>query len=142
MEERRTVTTEYPNGVTDHSALVTPLGSGRYRLELDPASCLIADRPRDLMELPNYGDVIAAAELASNALWFVKVVERAPLRKFLLLISRDIASSPELEIILSKVDALKGHWERVAGGILIIYLPEDSDYDPSEELEQLGGDAI
>ena len=137
MEERRRISIEYPGGVTDDAALVTPLGDGRYRLDMDPVSWLIANHPQDLEGLPNYGDVIEAVETAPNTLRFVRVLERAPLRKFEFLVSRDIAGSPELQTILSKVAALEGHWERVAGGALTIYLPKDGDYDPSEDIRQL-----
>ncbi len=140
MEERLEVSIAYPNGVTDNSAVVTPIGGGKYRLELDPSSCLIADRPGDLKELPSYGDVIAAEETSPRVLRFVKVVERAPFTKFQYLVPREIAGSRKLEIVLSKVEALKGHWEQVAGGVLIIHLPKECSYNPSEELEQLGGD--
>ena len=140
MEDRLDVSIAYPNGVTDGAALVTPLGSGEYRLEQDPLSCLIADRPRDLKDLPNYGDVIAAEVIGPGALRFVKVVERAPLKRFQFLIPRDIAESRALEIVLSKVEAITGHWERVMGGVLIIYLPKDCNYDPSKEILRMGRD--
>lgn len=141
MNEPMDVSIEYPGGVTDNSTLVTPLGSGRFRLELDPLSCFSAECPQDLRELPNYGDVIEAVDIASGTLRFVKVVERAPLKRFQFLLSRDYAESPELEMVLSRVETLNGHWERVFGGVLILYLPEDSDYDPSKKLKQLIEDA-
>lgn len=139
MEERLDVSIAYPNGVTDESALVTPLGGGRYRLELDPLSCLIADRPRDLKDLPNYGDVISAEVIGPGALRFVEVVERAPLKRFQFLIPRDVAESRELQTVLSKIDTMDGHWERVMGGVLILCLPKDCNYDPSQDLERIGG---
>jgi len=134
MHQPIEVSIEYPGGVTDSAALVTPLGSGRYRIELDPLSCLIAERPSDLKKLPNYGDVIEAVDIEANSLRFVRVVERARLKKFQFFVSREFVESPELEIILSRVESLSGHWERVAGGVLIMYLPEDADYDPSVEM--------
>jgi len=141
MDEPIEVSIEYPGGVTHYSALVTPLGAGTYRLGHDPVSCLMAERSRDLRELPNYGDVIEAVEITEHTLRFVKLVERAPLKRFQFSVSRDLVESPELKTILSRVDSLNGYWERVFGGILIIYLPKDSDYDPSNELKNLRGDA-
>ncbi len=89
--------------------------------------------------LPNYGDVIEAVEITARTLQFVRVVERAPLKRFQFLLSQDVAESPALEPILSRVEALDGRWERVFGGVLIMYLPEDSEYDPSKELKKLSG---
>jgi hypothetical protein len=137
MDEPIEVSIEYPSGATNNASLVTPLGNGRYRLEEDPLSCFMADSPRDLRKLPNYGDVFEAEAIAARALRFVKVVERARLKRFQFPVSRDFVESPELNTILSKVESLNGYWERVFGGILIIYLPEDSDYDPSEELKNM-----
>lgn len=141
MDQRLEVSIEYPGGVTDQSAVVTRVGPGRFRLEQDPLSCLMAERPRDLKRLPNYGDIIEAEEIAPNTLRFAKVAERAPLKRFQFIISQDLIESPGLATILSKVTALQGHWERIFGGILIVYLPEESEYDVSRDLATLCGDA-
>ncbi len=76
-------------------------------------------------ELLNDGDVIEAVDIAASSLRFVRVVERARLKRFQFVVSRDFVESPKLEIVLSRVESLNGHWERVFGGVLIMDLPED-----------------
>lgn len=137
MSEQVTVTIEYPNGIADRSALVTPLGGGRYRLDLDPICWMVAGTDDELGELPRFGDTIEAHPLKSGALRFVKVVERAKLKRFDRVVSREVAESAGLAEILSKIESEGGHWERVFGGILIAYVPEVSPYDPTEDFDRL-----
>ena len=70
MGESIEVSIEYPGGEMDNSALVTPLGKDIYRLESDT---LYFEED----ELPSYGDVIEAVEIAAHILRFIKVIKCA-----------------------------------------------------------------
>ena len=67
MEEPLEVSIEYPGGSSIGSIVVTPLANRRYRLELDPLSCLMAEGAQDLRELPSYGDVIEAEQVGESS---------------------------------------------------------------------------
>ena len=131
MDKPVQVQIEWPAGVTTKSVIVTPLDDGRFRLEVDPLSCLIAESDEDLKELPNFGDIIEASTVEPGTIRFRRVVERAPLKRFQFLINKDLIESPSFGELCSTIEAHDGHWERVFGGVLIVYLPKDCDYDPS-----------
>lgn len=124
---------QWDDEAMDRGFLVTPLGNDRYRVEVDPMGCMIADEPRELRKLPLYGDVIEAKAAGPNTLRFVKVVERSRLRRREYILSQAHIDSPELERVLAKVMGLGGYWERVFGGVLIVYLPKSSTYDMWED---------
>ncbi len=139
MSEQLSVSIEYPHGVTDNAALVTPLGADRYRLDLDPIWSMMTDTNEQLRELPNFGDTIEAAVLTPGALKFLKVVVRAKLRRLELFVPPEVAESAGLRVILAKVEAMGGHWELVFNAILIVCVPDASPYDPTEDIERIVG---
>lgn len=109
--------------------LVSPMGGDRYRVEVDTIIRILLDRPRDYVHLPRWGDVVEAREIGSGKVQFVRVVERARMRRFAWFVSQALIDSPGLDRVLSKVMGLGGYWERVFGGLLIVYLPRGCDYD-------------
>jgi len=125
------------NDATQEGILVTPLGDNRYRVEVDVISCMLLDRPRDYVPLPRWGDVVEAREIGPGRVQFVRVVERARMRRFQWVISRALIESPELDRVLSKIMDLGGNWERVFGGVVIVYLPRGCDYDLWADLKRL-----
>ena len=141
MNDQMEVSIEYPNGCIDGATLVTPLGSDRYRLDRDPLSCLMAANDHELRRLPNYRDIIEATTLKPNVLKFVRVAERASLRKYDWVLSRDSVGSEGLRKVLLRVESEGGHWDRVFGGILVIYIPTTSPYDPTGDMKQIHHDA-
>jgi hypothetical protein len=148
MDEPIEVSIEYLPEWVDDEALVTPLGAGLYRQELDPMPKIwmafpngrIRRYPRaaERKRIPYHGDVFEAVEIGPQALRFVRVVERARLRKFTSMVSTQV-SATRLKEVRDTVTVLGGHWEQVFGGFLTVYLPEGCRYDPVEALyEGLG----
>ena len=143
MHEPVAVSIEYLAEWVDDQALVTPLGEGLYRLELDPMpkftmslrSGRVRRYPRagDRKRVPRYGDVFEAREIGPQALRFVQVVARARLKRITSMVSTQV-SETQLKEVLDTVTVLGGHWERVFGGFLTVYLPEDCAYDPVHAL--------
>ena len=48
--------------------------------------------------------------------------------------SQEFAASAQMSAIASTIQRHHGHCERVFGGILIIYLPEEAKYDPTDDI--------
>ena len=120
--------------------LVTELGTNRYRLEEDPFWGYInVESARELASLPRYGDEFEALSIGQRGWRFVKVVKRSGLKRVQLMIDEATARSPELEVVLAEVEDLKGYWERIFGGILIVYVPRKSRYDPLKALDRAFG---
>ena len=113
------------------------LGEDRYRFEVEPLGCFSAESERDLVRLPRYRDEFEAEAVGSGRILFKRVVKRAPLRRFEWLVSMDMVNDSRFEEIMDKAAAEGGYAERIMGGILIMYLPKDSDFDPDQELEGL-----
>jgi hypothetical protein len=135
----------YLPGWIDENALVSPLGDDLYRLELQPMWSWQIDlqRGRDLLRpragerrrLPDYGDVIEACEIAPGLLRFVRVVERARLRRYSFFGWKRGPDTP-FERMLDRVAEQGGHWECVFTSFWTIYLPRDSDFDPKQYLRE------
>jgi len=130
------VSLEFPSGAAD--VLVTPLGADRYRLEEDPFcfAYVQVESARELARLPRYADEFEALTVRHHELRFVKVVKRARLKRFQFLVSPATVASPQFARVLSRVEDLNGYWERVFGGVVIIYVPRNSGYDPLEALNR------
>lgn len=95
---------------------------GLYRLDESRAFCF----------RPSLGDVIKADTLANHTLQFRRVAKKSGLRQKRYLISRQMVESDRFKTLLSKVTALGGYWERVAGGLLILHLPRSVPFEDVE----------
>ena len=132
------ITLEFASGTSE--LLVTELGANRYRLEVDPFWGYIAvESSRELASLPRYGDEFEALPIGQRGRRFVKVVKRSGLKRFQFLVDEMTARSPELEVVIAEVEDLKGYWERIFGGIVIMYVPRKSKYDPLKALNRAFG---
>ena len=114
-------------GVRANNMCLTQIGPNLYRLEETPV----------FIESVSYKDVIEADKQPDGSLLFCQVVQKSDLRTYDLILSKEIVASEELAIILDKVTALGGHWERIFGGCLFIYLPANTDYDPVDEINRV-----
>ena len=131
MEEKLQIDVIFEaEGVTAQNMCLTQMGPNLYRIEETPI----------LIESVSYQDVIEANQQPNGSLMFRQIVKKADLRTYEYLLSKEIADSDELEIILDKVTAVGGHWERIFGGCLIIYVPLNTDYDPTNEMDRVLGD--
>jgi hypothetical protein len=135
MSDEIKVSIEYPDGITDNAAFVTRVAERLYRLELDPLLFFFSD-DEELTDLPAYRDIIEAEEIGPTALKFVRVVERARFNRFEFLVSKEFAESAKMTAIASTIRQHNGYSERVMGGIFIVYLPEQADYDPTDDIPE------
>lgn len=137
-EEDSVYTIIYPNGCTDNSAYVKPLGNDRYQLLQDPLSSMFAESEDELETLPKFMDVIFAEKVGEKKIRYIKVSESSEFNIFDYIITERMSEHSGLKDVLEKVENEGGQSERVLGGILKIFLPLDSVYDPSEDLDKLG----
>jgi len=145
MTEPIDVSIDYLPGWTDENARVTPLGDDLYRLELQPMWAWRVDlqggrdalRPRagERRRLPDCGDVIEAREIAPGLLQFVRVVERARLRRYSFFGGKRGPDTP-FGRMLDRVIEEGGCWECVLTSCWTVYLPRDSDFDPKQYLRE------
>jgi len=113
--------------VTIDDLLVSSLGENRYRLEEAP---LLADSVF-------YGDVIEAHHQSDGSLLFTKVLERSGMRHYDYILQRTVFESKEFEALLGKIDEAGGHWTQAFGGVFLVSLPQESELNPSEDIEKL-----
>ena len=98
-------------------AEVECLGEGRYRL-LDVLG-LLPLQYRDIFEAVDCAD----STPQKPALQVVRRVEKSGHRKLSHVLGRDEVLSPSWKSVLGRVEALGGRWAVMAGGILLISLP-------------------
>ena len=82
-----------------------------------------------------YRDVLRLRPAPDGVFDLVEVTERGRWRLFDFIISKQFAESAELAAFLARVQAAEGAWVRDFGGILLIVLPPDSNWDSTRELE-------
>ena len=129
MPELKELEIFFPEG--SETLRVVPLGEDRYRLE---DSSFVADL--------FYGDVVEVARQPDGSSVFTRLVSRSGLKIASALLSAVTQDSPELRVVLERVMALGGNWERAFGGFLIVHLPPDAPMDVEGELRALTkGDA-
>ena len=102
-------------GGDSESALVTPLGANRYRLE---ENLLLGEA--------TYHDILEAEAQADGTLRYLRVAEPSGLKTESWILSKTLIESPDLTKLLERVDAAGGRWERVYGGVLIVSVPPTS----------------
>jgi hypothetical protein len=112
----------FESGITEE-LLLTPLGSGRYRLE---QSALVDDSV-------NFGDVIAAEPASDGAIRFLNVVDKSPYVTLRWVLSERASESLGLPTFLARVIEIGGVWERATGGVLILHIPRDCAFDADGE---------
>jgi|ERR1700722_7464157 len=112
----------FEDGITEE-LLLTPLGSGRYRLE---QSALVDDSV-------NFGDVIAAEPAIDGAIRFVNVVQKSSYVTLRWVLSERASESRGLPTFLERVIEIGGVWERAIGGVLILHIPHGSAFDADGE---------
>ena len=92
--------------------LVTPMGQNLYRME---ESSLLGE--------VSYHDVVEAEPQPDGLLRFLRVSTPSELKRVSWMLPPSLTESPNLSVLLGKVLAAGGNWERVFGGCLIVHLP-------------------
>lgn len=82
----------------------------------------------------NVGDVVEAHRNSDNELAVIQLVEPGNFRSFQFILPLGWAEKPEMVNVLNHILAVGGEWEGFFGGILLVALPPDTSYDPSDEI--------
>src|SRR5262245_18837536 len=96
-----------------------PLGGNRYLLNEAPL----------VSELAQYDEVIEAEPQSDGSLKFLRVAHASNYLTSTWWLSRKAAESPALEVLKERIAELGGQWSVAMGGILLIHMPPDVDFD-------------
>jgi hypothetical protein len=106
---------------------MTPLGNNQYRLEVTS----ICGHLR-------YGDTIEVGPpLSDGAVPYRRIIRRSGLRTQCFVLSKKLMESPGMQDFARQIEALGGHWEGIAGGVLVVHLPRRVDLDIQYELKRI-----
>ena len=112
--------------------LVTRLGEDRYRIV--GLQIFIVSSFCDLEEPIEYGDTIEAERDSEGKLIVRRVSEKGSFRTFDYLMPEGWYERSSMQRLLQRVEHLGGVWECIAKGILIICVPSEQNYDPTDEM--------
>jgi hypothetical protein len=116
---------------------VTQIGINLYRIEEDICSFLIAETEEELDSTPRYGDIIHAAPVEKGTIRFISVYERAPMKRYDFILGEEIVESDSFHSLHQEIIDMGGHVERHFGGMLLISIPDEVHYDPTEAIHGL-----
>ena len=106
---------------------MTPLGENQYRLEVTS----IGGRLR-------YGDTIEVGPPRSDgAVPYRRIIRRSGLRTQCFVLSKKLMESPGMRDFAQQMEALGGHWEGIAGGVLVVHVPRKLNLDIQQELKRI-----
>jgi len=117
----------FPDDITEDLPL-THLEGNQHRVEF---SSLLAD-PRVF-----WGDVIEINPTGDKSADFVRVVKLSGFRVYCRIIRPETIESPLFQGFLETIMQLGGNWERAFGGVLMVHLPADTEFDLERELQTL-----
>ena len=106
---------------------MTPLGNNQYRLEVTSIGGHL-----------RYGDTIEVGPPVSDgAVPYRRIIRRSGLRVQSFVISKKVMESPGMQDFARQIEALGGHWEGIAGGVLVIHLPRRVELNIQDELRRI-----
>ncbi len=108
---------------------MTPLGRNQYRLEVTAIGGHL-----------RYGDTIEVGSPQSDgAVPYRRIIRRSGLRTQCFVLSTKLMESPGMQDFAKQIEALGGHWEGIAGGVLVVHVPRKLDLDIQQELKRIQG---
>jgi hypothetical protein len=108
---------------------MTPLGRNQYRLEVTSIGGHL-----------RYGDTIEVGSPQSDgAVPYRRIIRRSGLRTQCFVLSKKLMESPGMHDFAKQIEALGGHWEGIAGGVLVVHVPRKLDLDIQQELKRIQG---
>ncbi len=105
---------------------VEPLKDNRYRI-LGPEIAILTDEY-------GCGDVIEAVRNENNDLVVKRWLERGNYQTYEYCLAAGWHERDAIRKTLDKAQQLGGQWEGIFGGVLVIALPPECDYDPSQDI--------
>lgn len=104
---------------------VTPLGDNEYRLEVTSIGGHL-----------RYDDTIeVGSPLSDGAVPYRRIIRRSGFRRQCIVLPKKLMESPGMRDSAKRIDALGGHCEGVAGGVLIVHVPRKLNLDISTRAE-------
>jgi hypothetical protein len=116
---------------------VTQIGINLYRIEEDICSFLIAETEDELDSTPRYKDIIHAATIEKGTVQFIDVYERASMKRYDFILGEEVFELDAFHSLQQEVIDMGGHVERHFGGMLLISIPDELSYDPTEAINKL-----
>jgi hypothetical protein len=106
---------------------LTPLGNNQYRLEVTSVGGHL-----------RYGDTIEVGPpLNDRAVPYRRIIRRSGLRTQCFVLSKKLMESRGMRDFAKQIEALGGHWEGIAGGVLVVHVPRTLDLDIQQELKRI-----
>jgi hypothetical protein len=106
---------------------MTPLGENQYRLEVTSIGGHL-----------RYGDTIEVGPPRSDGeVPYRRIIRRSGLRTQCFVLSKKLMESPGMQDFAQQIEALGGHWEGIAGGVLIVHVPRKLNLDIQQELKRI-----
>jgi len=124
--EPKMVRLEFIDDGMSLQTMVTPLGSGMYRLE----------ETEFIAELSHH-DIIEAEDLGLERLRFIRVAERSELLHRTGIFSKDFVDSAEVLSELNWLTGRGGYWQRDMGGCLFLSIPKDAEAEFDARWDQV-----
>lgn len=118
----------FDDGKSFESLIVTQLNADEFRLEETP---LLSET------IVSFGDVIRAEKNENGGLIFRQIISKAKYQTYHHLISRQIIEAPEFKKLCESILRLGGMWELALGGVFIVHIPNNIDFDILVEIEKI-----
>ena len=128
MEESQMVDLSFAEGATE-TLYVTQLTPTCFRLRETPVT-----GPEE--EELYLGDVIEVELRPDGTYYFVRVVERAPMRHYSWIVPEFFVKSPQYGEYGAAVEAAGGAWEGLMNCWLLVHVPTGSTFDADGELDR------
>ena len=104
----------------------TRIDDGTYRLEESSGFAEVF-----------YGDVIEVLLEPTGPTRFVRLISRSGLQVSTFILTEQILESEDLQVLLDRIVAVGGNWERTYGGVLFVHLPPHTDVDVETEVKAI-----
>lgn len=118
----------FDNGMSFETLIVTQLENDIYRLEETP---LLSET-----EL-SFGDVIRLERDHLDRLIFRETISKSNFQVYSYLIAEHLRDASKFKDFCDQVMQLGGMWEFALGGVLIVHIPKDIDFDVASEINRL-----
>ena len=106
---------------------MTPVGDNQFRLEVTSIDGHL-----------RYGDTIEVGPpLVDGAVPYRRIVRRSGLRTQCFVLPKKLMESPGMRDFAKQIEALGGHWEGIAGGVLIVHVSRKLNLDIQQELKRI-----
>jgi len=80
------------------------------------------------------GDIVEADRNGDNALVVKRCLERGNYRTLEYVLAPGWHEKQTIKQVLDEVQRLGGRWVGIFGGVLVVALPPDADYDPTQDI--------